>query len=90
MNILTLMIALAIVAGSFVVTYVTSYICLTIKKAENMLWAAMLCVAGLIYPVVFAGAYAQQSMPPSVVPLVVVCTLLASLGAHFLALRKTK
>lgn len=90
MNTLTLIIALAIVAGSFVVTYATSYICLTIKKAENMLWAAMLCVAGLIYPVVFAGAYAEETMAPFMVPVVIVCTLLASLSAHFLALRKTK
>lgn len=90
MNTLTLMIALAIVAGSFVVTFATSYICLTVKKAENMLWAAMLCVSGLIYPVVFAGAYADENMAPSMVPIVIVCTLLASLGAHFLALRKTK
>ncbi len=68
MNTLTLMIALAMIAGAFVVTYVASRICFAVKKAENMLWAAMLCVCGLFYPTVFAGVYADSSMAPSVVP----------------------
>lgn len=90
MNTLTLMIALAMIAGAFVVTYVASRICFAVKKAENMLWAAMLCVCGLFYPTVFAAVYADSSMAPSVVPYVVGFTLLASLGAHILALRKLK
>ncbi len=90
MNTLTLMIALAIVAGAFVVTYGTSRLCFAVKKPENMLWAGMLCVCGLFYPAVFAGVYADANMAPSVVPVLAVLTLLSSLGAHFLALRKLK
>lgn len=90
MNMLTLMIALAMFAGAFVVTYGASRICFAVKKPENMLWAGMLCVCGLFYPAVFAGLYAETIMAPSVVPFVVVLTMLASLGAHLLALRTLK
>lgn len=90
MTLLTLMIALAMIAGAFVITYVASRICFAVKKPENMLWAAMLCVCGLFYPAVYAGVYAEATMAPSVVPFVAVFTLLASLGAHLLAMRKLK
>lgn len=88
MNTLALIIALGIFAGAFVVTYIASRICFAVKKPADMLWAGMLCVAGLLYPMIFAGVYAETIMTPAAVPLVVLFTALASLGAHILAMRK--
>lgn len=88
--ILTLIIALGIFAGAFIVTYGASRICFAVKKPADMLWAGMLSAAGLIWPMMLAGVYAETIMAPSVVPFVVLFTALASLGAHMLALRKLK
>lgn len=88
--ILTLIIAFGICAGAFIVTYAASRICFAVKKPADMLWAGMLCAAGLIYPMIFAGVYAETIMSPSAVPFVVLFTALASFGAHLLAMRKLK
>ncbi len=87
---LTLIIALGIFAGAFVVTYVASRLCFAVKKPADMLWAGMLCAAGLIWPMMLAGVYAETIMSPSAVPFVVLFTALASLGAHVLAMRKLR
>ncbi len=85
-----MLIALAFVAGTFAVTYVTSRICFMANREWQMLGAVMLCAAGVIYPLVITGFCAALYLPSPVVPPLTLAVGVTSLVAHFLALKKSK
>lgn len=86
----TILTALALVGGAFLITYTASRVAFLAKKPADMLWAIMLCAAGVIFPMAFAAAFAEALVAPAVVPVVILGAALASLGAHLFALRKLK
>lgn len=85
-----MLIALAFIAGTFVVTYVTSRICFMANREWQMLGAVMLCAAGVIYPLLITGFCAGFYLPSPVVPWLTFAVMLTSLVAHFMALKKSK
>lgn len=87
---MNVLIVLAFVLGTFVVTYVTSRICFMANKEWQMLGAVMLCAAGVIYPLMITAFCAGFYLPSPVVPWLTLAVGVASLAAHFLALKKSK
>lgn len=87
---LTMLIVLAFIAGSFLVTYTTSRIAFLASKPSHMLGSVMLVAAGVIYPAVITGVAVGAYVAPNVVPVVTVCVVVASLVAHFRALKYLK
>ncbi|MBC7997189.1 MAG: hypothetical protein IAF58_04570 [Leptolyngbya sp.] len=90
MTTLSLLIALAFIAGSFIVTYTASRIAFLASKPSHMLGAVMLVAAGVIYPAVITGMGVGAYVAPSAVPVVAILACLASLAAHISALKYLK
>lgn len=87
---LTLLIALAFIAGSFIVTYTASRIAFLASKPSHMFGAVMLVAAGVIYPAVITGLGVGAYVAPNVVPVVTILACIASLVAHIRALKYLK
>lgn len=90
MTTLSLLIALAFVAGSFLVTYTASRIAFLASKPSHMLGSVMLVAAGVIYPAVITGLGVGAYVAPNMVPVVTILAVVASLAAHMRALKYLK